>query len=125
MLASAGSIGRWKEPGHSTAFPRNSPLSAEVLFSSKSSSGRLSVWSYLGMLMTALYVPHQWAFWCRLAGVDSTVVLVVLSVMVQVIPKTNLLPNYWRYFERQITETQLKFEKLVVPKLSPVSESLY
>ena len=125
MLASAGSVGRWKEPGHSTAFPRNSRPSAEVLFSSKSPSGRLSVWSYLGMLVTALYVPHQRAFWCRLAGVDSTAVFVVLSVMVQVIPETKLLLNYWRYFERQITETQLKFDKLVVPKPSPVSESLY
>lgn len=83
------------------------------------------MWSYLGMLMTALYVPHQRALWCRLAGVDSTVVLFVLSVMVQVIPETNLLLNYWRYFEQQITETQLKFEKLMVPKLPPVSESLY
>ena len=48
------------------------------------------MWSYLGMLVTALYVPHQRAFWCRLAGVDSTAVFVVLSVMVQVIPETKL-----------------------------------
>lgn len=78
------------------------------------------MWRYLGVLMTALYVPRQRAFCCRLTGVDSTLVLFVLSVIVQVIPETNLLLNYWRYFELQITETQLKFEKL-----SPVSESLY
>ena len=44
-------------------------------------------------------------FWCRLAGVDSVVLLFVLSFMAQVIAEMNLLLSHQRCFQLQITES--------------------